>query len=87
MPGSSTFQVRGMVTIPSKKNQGSWQFGQEGGTALLPDAKENTVGNPDVTWETVAKQNYGIDLKMFDSRLSFTADIFFEKRKRYPVYA
>lgn len=64
-----------------KKNQGSWQFGQEGGTALLPDAKENTVGNPDVTWETVAKQNYGIDLKMFDSRLSFTADIFFEKRK------
>lgn len=63
------------------KGQGSWQFGKNGGTGLLPDAKENTMGNPDVTWEKVAKQNYGIDLKMFDSRLSLTADVFFEKRK------
>ena len=63
------------------KGQGSWQFGIDGGTGLLPDAKENTMGNPDVTWEKVAKQNYGIDLKMFDSRLSLTADVFFEKRK------
>ena len=63
------------------KGKGSWQFGKDGGTGLLPDAKENTMGNPDVTWEKVAKQNYGIDLKMFDSRLSLTADVFFEKRK------
>ena len=63
------------------KGQGSWQFGKNGGTGLLPDAKENTMGNPEVTWEKVAKQNYGIDLKMFDSRLSLTADVFFEKRK------
>ncbi|WP_455972523.1 SusC/RagA family TonB-linked outer membrane protein [Bacteroides congonensis] len=63
------------------KGQGSWQFGKDSGTGLLPDAKENTMGNPDVTWEKVAKQNYGIDLKMFDSRLSLTADVFFEKRK------
>ena len=63
------------------KGQGSWQFGKDGGTGLLPDAKEKTMGNPDVTWEKVAKQNYGIDLKMFDSRLSLTADVFFEKRK------
>ena len=63
------------------KGQVSWQFGKDGGTGLLPDAKENTMGNPDVTWEKVAKQNYGIDLKMFDSRLSLTADVFFEKRK------
>ena len=63
------------------KGQGSWQFGKDGGTGLLPDAKENTMGNPEVTWEKVAKQNYGIDLKMFDFRLSLTADVFFEKRK------
>ena len=65
------------------KGQGSWQFGKDGGTGLLPDAKENTMGNPDVTWEKVAKQNYGIDLKMFDSRLSLTADVFFEKERIY----
>ena len=63
------------------KGQASWQFAKDGGTGVLPDAKENTMGNPDVTWEKVAKQNYGIDLKMFDSRLSLTADVFFEKRK------
>lgn len=63
-----------------KSGMGSWQFGKDGGTGLLPDAKENTMGNPDVTWEKVAKQNYGIDIKMFNSRLNFTADVFFEKR-------
>lgn len=60
---------------------GSWQFGQDGGSGLQPDAKENTIGNPDVTWEKVRKQNYGIDLRMFNSRLSLTADLFFENRR------
>ena len=60
---------------------GSYQFGQGGSYSLLSDAKENTIGNAEVTWEKVGKQNYGIDVKMFDAQLSFTADIFFEKRK------
>ena len=47
---------------------------------MLPDAVENTVGNSEVTWEKVRKQNYGIDLKMFGARLSLTADYFFEHR-------
>lgn len=44
------------------------------------DALEGTIGNDEVTWEKVRKQNYGIDLKMFDSRFSLTADYFFEHR-------
>ena len=51
-----------------------------GSMTMLPDAIENTVGNSEVTWEKVRKQNYGIDLKMFGSRLSLTADYFFEPR-------
>ena len=38
------------------------------------------MGNPAVTWETADKQNYGIDLKFFNSRLSATFDYFIEHR-------
>lgn len=61
-------------------NQGSYQFGTGDSHTMLPDAKENTLGNQVVTWEKCAKQNYGIDLKMFDYRLSVTADLFYEHR-------
>lgn len=47
----------------------------------LPGSKESLVGNPDVTWETAAKQNYGVDLHFFDSRLKTSFDYFIEHRK------
>ena len=37
-------------------------------------------GNKEVTWETAFKQNYGIEMKMLRSRLSFSADVFWEHR-------
>lgn len=58
---------------------GSYSFGSEF-TGMQYDAVEGTIGNDEVTWEKVRKQNYGIDLKMFGSRLSLTADYFFEHR-------
>jgi TonB-linked SusC/RagA family outer membrane protein len=42
---------------------------------------EGKLGNPDVTWETAAKQNYGIDLGLFNNDLTFTAEFFSEDRK------
>ena len=59
---------------------GSYQFGMGDSWDMLWDAKENTIGNKVVTWEKCYKQNYGLDLKMFSYRLSFTADVFFEHR-------
>ncbi len=41
----------------------------------------STTGNPLVTWETADKQNYGVDIKLFDSRLSASFDYFIEKRR------
>lgn len=38
------------------------------------------IGNPNVTWETADKQNYGIDTKFFGGRLSFSLDYFIERR-------
>lgn len=45
------------------------------------EALELALGNPHVTWEKAAKQNYGIDFYTLDQRLSITADLFYEKRK------
>lgn len=39
-----------------------------------------TPGNPDVSWETADKQNYGMDLKMLGNKLSLSFDYFIEKR-------
>lgn len=42
---------------------------------------EGKLGNPDVTWETASKQNYGIDLGLFNNRLAITAEYFYDDRK------
>lgn len=47
----------------------------------LGSAYEETAGNPFVTWETATKQNYGVDMKFFDDKLSANIDVFFEDRK------
>lgn len=59
---------------------GSYSFGS-GSNYVLNGAKESKIGNPNVTWETAAKQNYGIDLHFFDSRLKTTFDYFIEHRR------
>lgn len=38
------------------------------------------MGNPNLTWETAVKQNYGVDMKFFNNSLSLTFDYFTEKR-------
>ena len=42
---------------------------------------EGKLANYDVTWERAQKVNVGLDLKMFDSTLTFSADLFMEHRK------
>lgn len=47
----------------------------------LGSAYEESAGNPFVTWETATKQNYGVDMKFLDDKLSANLDFFFEDRK------
>ena len=42
--------------------------------------REASIGNPNVTWEVATKINLGADFKFFGDRLSFSADVFSEKR-------
>lgn len=50
-------------------------------TAYQKAAYESKLGNPNVTWETALKQNYGFDVYFFKDRLKMTFDYFLEKRK------
>lgn len=60
-------------TNPSYYSLGDSPVGQIG---LI----EGKLGNEDVSWEVARKSNIGIDLRMFKSRLTFTGDLFQEKR-------
>jgi TonB-linked SusC/RagA family outer membrane protein len=44
-------------------------------------AYENTLGNPNVTWEKSQKMNIGFEAKLFNNKLSITYDHFNEHRK------
>lgn len=72
-------------------NGGGWFYPDRSGNFginnynFMPYAKEDKIGNPDVTWETATKQNYGFDLRFFKDRLSVSADIFYEDRKNILV--
>lgn len=57
--------------------------GGGGWSPSLGDGKrvnESLLGNPDLTWEKSYKQNYGIDLTVFND-FQFTGDLYYEKRK------
>ncbi len=57
-----------------------YNFGT-GNSSNVPVAAEAKIGNPNLTWETAAKQNYGVDLQMFDHRLKASFDYFIEHRR------
>lgn len=42
--------------------------------------REGPLANPLLTWEKARKLNFGVDAELFNRRLSFTLDFFFEHR-------
>lgn len=42
--------------------------------------EENAIGNPDITWEKSRKTDVGLDLGLFQDRISLQVDLFWEKR-------
>lgn len=72
--------VRFMYMPASWQGSGDYSFGVDNpiGTSSFGIS---TIGNPAVTWETADKQNYGIETKFLDNRLSFNFDYFIEHRE------
>ena len=79
--GSDTGISSRFMYMPSVwTNVGGYSFGVNNPTSSAAFGI-STVGNPAVTWETADKQNYGLDAKFLDERLSLNFDYFIEKRK------
>lgn len=55
------------LTIVGSTSSGTW-----GGTGI----GETQTAAPNAQWETTKKSNFGIDSKLFDSRIDMTVDIF-----------
>ncbi|PCH69961.1 MAG: SusC/RagA family TonB-linked outer membrane protein [Bacteroidales bacterium] len=51
------------------------------GGGFITAAEPGRTSNPDLTWETSEQTNIGIDLRMMDSKLTFTADYFSKETK------
>lgn len=58
-----------------------YQFGSTRQGFVLKKAYESATGNPNVTWERAQKSNIGLDVTINKNILSFSGDLFYEKRK------
>ncbi len=73
--------------LPDSYNSasGNYSFGYNN-PSNQQAASEGQIGNSDVTWETAEKQNYGIELRLFESKLNLTFDYFIENRTDILTY-
>ena len=58
---------------------GAYYFGT-GNSDGVPRYELGTPGNKGVTWETALKSNVGLDFDLFNYRLHFSGDLFYEHR-------
>ena len=61
-------------------NGNGWNLGPNLDQGMGSGLEEGDLANPDLTWEKGQKINVGIDMDMFNNRLSITADAFYERR-------
>ena len=80
LPDSYKVDQLGSVDSSWKNYHWGYNFGLNNSTALK-GAVESRLGNPDVTWETALKQNYGVDMNFLKNRLKVKVDVFRESRK------
>lgn len=58
----------------------SWNTSTEYNQGMGGGLEEGDLANPDLTWERGIKFNFGVDMRMFNSRLSLALDAFYERR-------
>jgi TonB-linked SusC/RagA family outer membrane protein len=59
---------------------GSYTWGTENNIYRLGRA-EGEIGVPNLTWETVTKSNIGLELGLWNNAISYTIDVFKERRE------
>ncbi|WP_434502447.1 SusC/RagA family TonB-linked outer membrane protein [Prevotella sp.] len=61
-------------------NRIQW-FGAGYDANALPTRSQTTLSNPELTWETTNQTDIGLDLTVFDGRLTFYADYYYKLTK------
>ena len=57
-------------------NSKSYQYDVDHGDIISYGSQPDGLANPDLTWETSVQTDLGLDLRMFNNRLTFTFDWF-----------
>ncbi len=74
--------VGGQYTyLETYKKEMDYPFGEVTSTPKIPAYFLSLIANDKVKWETEKKLNVGIDLRMFNSRLSTTFEYFYNRRQ------
>jgi len=55
-----------------------YYFGNPGSESSLNGKAPTMIGNPDIKWETTESSNIGVDLGLFNSRITLNADYFYK---------
>lgn len=81
MVGNDNMKTNRYLYLPSSYTlkKAGYNFGIDTPESAFK-AVEGRIGNPDVTWETAYKQNYGIEAAFLGNRLKLTVDYFREYR-------
>jgi TonB-linked SusC/RagA family outer membrane protein len=67
--GLSNYTQYGLLTIIRDENN------------VLPASYQSSFGNPDLKWETTHQSNIGLDLTLFNARVTFIVDAYIKKTK------
>lgn len=65
----------GNYTYLAGVNQSNYVFNNQ----LASGSALNGIGNPNLTWETTSGYDFGLDLGLFNNRLTFTYDYYWKK--------
>lgn len=87
--------VGGVYTyLESYKRSYDYPFGESTSTSKIIAYFLEKIANENLKWEVEKKMNLGVDLRMFDNRLSLTYEYFYNKRQdilskpqNIPLYA
>src|SRR5690606_10332456 len=69
---SGNDQIRNWAYRALLNGEGVYPFNDQ----LLSGVAIGTLGNPDLKWETTRQANFGVDLSMFNNKISISADYF-----------
>ena len=96
------FKIRGSWGQNGNENIGAFMYTSNMGTSsqgavfgpdkiIYPGYSPERLANPNLTWETSEQTNIGVDLRLFNSSLTLSADYFIKKTKdmlmRQPIPA